>query len=94
MPEQTLEKEITVVNKAGLHARPASSIVMAVSASDSEVRIKNIETGAEADGASTMSMLTLSAPLGTRLRITATGKDAEQVLASVVRLFETGFGED
>ncbi len=94
MSEQTLEKDVVVTNKAGIHARPASAIVMAVMASECSVTISNIETGAEANGESTMSLLTLSAPFGTRLHLKVTGKDAERLLGTIVRLFETGFGED
>ncbi len=94
MPDPTLEKDVIVKNKAGLHARPASAIVMAVAASDCTVHISNPEAGTEANGESTMALLSLSAPVGTRLHLKVTGKDADSLLAALVRLFETGFGEE
>lgn len=94
MADLTQEKDVIVKNKAGLHARPASSIVLAVAASDCTVQISNPEMGKEANGESTMELLFLSATVGTRLHIKATGKDSDQLITTLAGLFESGFGED
>jgi phosphotransferase system HPr (HPr) family protein len=88
------EINVVVTNQAGVHARPASAIIMTVAASDSTVKITNSDTGRESDGESTMGLLSLLATMGTRLRIRATGEDADEVLAALTALFESGFGED
>ena len=93
MPDPALEQDITVINPTGLHARPASAIVMAVAASDCSIQISNPATGMTADGNSTIALLTLGAEAGTRLHIRVTGNGAEALLATIVRLFETGFSE-
>ncbi len=87
------EADVMVTNETGIHARPASAIVMAVLASGCEAQITNTVTGVQANGASTMALLCLEATAGTRLHIKVTGENAGQLLTTLTGLFESGFGE-
>ena len=87
------KKDIAITNPAGLHARPASAIILAVAASEATVKISNPETGAETDCQSVMGLLSLAATPGSRLHIEVAGEDAERLIATLVKLFESGFGE-
>lgn len=87
-------KDIVISNPTGLHARPASAIILAVAASASTVKISNPETGAETDCQSVMGLLSLSATPGSRLHIEVAGEDSERLIAILVKLFESGFGEN
>lgn len=88
----SLTREFTVLNKYGIHARPAALFVRTTSASDSEI---TVEKGSiRVSGKSIMGLMTLEASKGTRLRITVDGSDAEHVLNALTRLFENKFEVD
>ena len=91
----TASKEIVVSNKLGMHARPAMQFVDVANqfASDITVHKLGAET-AEADGKSVMHMLTLEAAKGTKMRIDATGEDAEVAVNKLAELFDSKFGEE
>ena len=86
-----LSKELTVVNKLGIHARPAASIVQKVLRFESEVFF--IFDGNRINAKSIMGLLTLAATQGTRIEISVKGDDAEEAMRAVEQLFATGFGE-
>ena len=86
-----LRRTITVTNSEGLHARPCHSIVSAALAYKSELRIRS---GAhEVNGRSILELMTLNATTGTELEVCARGKDAVELMAAIVALFTSGFGE-
>ena len=78
-------------NPAGLHARPCQAIVAAASRFESELRVAC--DGNEVNGKSILELMTLCAPVEATLVLRATGKDAEELVESVMRLVEEGFGE-
>jgi len=88
----TVEREIEVVNRLGVHARPAAAIVHAVLKFQCEVHF--IHEGARINAKSIMGLLTLAATQGTRLRVVCEGEDADQAMDAVSDLFARGFGED
>lgn len=91
----TASRDIVVVNKLGLHARPAMQFVDLANQFKSEVKVEKFgEDPMEVDGKSVMQMITLAATEGTPMRITADGADAEQAVQSLAELFEMKFGED
>jgi phosphocarrier protein len=95
----TVSKEVTIINKNGLHARPAMQFVDLANEFASEVMVhkdatSEDEEALDVDGKSVMQMVTLAAVPGTVLRITATGDDAEAAVAKLARLFESKFGEE
>lgn len=85
-------KELTVLNKLGLHARAAAKIVQ--TSSQFQSRILIIKNGREADAKSMLDIMTLSCPQGTRIELCAEGKDAAEALAALAVLFDNKFGEE
>jgi phosphocarrier protein len=80
-----IEKEVTVVNKKGLHARPAALFVSLVEKFDVTVTLAK---GPEAvNGRSIMGILMLGAVAGTVLKITVEGLEAEQAMAEFENFF-------
>ena len=87
-----MEKEVTVLNALGLHARPASMIAKCASQFSSEIMID--KSGEIANGKSILGIMTLSAGKGTTLIISAEGDDAEDALNAIYNLFQTKFDEE
>lgn len=85
-------REVTIVNKLGLHARAAAKFVSTASGFASEVRIKRGDK--EVNGKSIMGVMMLAAAKGTRLELCAEGEDAEQALERLTELVDNRFGED
>ena len=87
-----IECELTVGNRLGLHARPASLFVQTTNKYKS--RIKVTKDNLEVDGKSIMGLLMLAAPMGTALKIVVDGEDEKELIAHLTRLFASRFGED
>lgn len=86
-----LSKELTIVNKLGLHARAASRFVSCASRFASDVRVH--KGGRSVDGKSIMSVMMLAAGQGSVLTVQADGPDEHDALAAVEALINDGFGE-
>ncbi|MEW6775317.1 MAG: HPr family phosphocarrier protein [Bdellovibrionota bacterium] len=83
---------ISVVNKLGLHARPAGQLVkLAQSFPKTELRIA--KDGEEINGKSIMGVLTLAAARGEQLQVRAWGDGAKELVEKIQALFENRFGE-
>ncbi|HED52735.1 MAG TPA: HPr family phosphocarrier protein [Phycisphaerales bacterium] len=83
---------VTIVNRLGLHARPAMEFVDAAQAFSCSVRVKKGDL--DVDGTSIMEMMMLAATQGTKLEIVAEGEDAEPCIAKLKSLVEAGFDDD
>lgn len=92
--KMTTRAAFEIVNERGFHARPASLFVQCAEGFSSTVEVKNLVSGATADGKSLMSLLMLAAPKGTRLEITVSGPDAENALEKLGSMIMEGFDED
>jgi phosphocarrier protein len=88
----TCSAKVTIVNRLGLHARPAMCFVDAAMVFASTVTVKR--QGQAVDGKSIMQMMMLAATKGTELEIAADGADAEKAVAVLKSLVESGFDED
>ncbi len=87
----TVEQEVTVANKYGLHARPAMQLVEAANRFGSKIELSNgVLT---VDAKSIMSVMRLAATQGTVLKIVADGQDADQAIGALKQLIDDGFGE-
>ena len=86
------QDEVAVVNKFGLHARPAMQLVDTANRFDSRITVSNGQT--EMDAKSIMSVMQLAATRGTRLLVKASGPDARQAVAALKQLITGGFGEE
>ena len=86
-------REVTIVNKRGLHARASAKFVAAVAAMEgSEVRVA--KDGHTAAGGSILGLMMLGAAKGDSVEVTVRGADADDRLAELVAMVEDGFGED
>ncbi|HLF31607.1 MAG TPA: HPr family phosphocarrier protein [Xanthomonadales bacterium] len=87
-----LQREVTIGNKLGLHARAASKLVNCATSFAADVWLRRGER--EINGKSIMGVLTLAAGKGTVLGIRTQGEDEQQALQELIQLFEDRFGED
>lgn len=86
----TITKELTLINKYGMHVRPAGALAKVCQKYMSEVSVANGET--TVSGKSVLGLMTLEAPVGTVLTVTAEGDDANLVMDEVEELVGNRFG--
>jgi len=86
-----IEKEVTIINKLGLHARPAAMLVKTSSKFQCEIyfRKENLEVNAK----SIMGVMMLAAEQGAKITIIANGVDEAEAVEAVAKVFEMKFGE-
>ena len=90
--DNTVSKELTVVNKLGIHARPASMFVRTANRFTSEVFVE--KDGEIINGKSIMGLMMLAAGPGSRLTVRAEGNDAAAAVAAIEELLQRKFEED
>jgi phosphocarrier protein len=86
-----IEREATIVNQEGLHARPAARIVKLASTFEAEIELA--KDGLDVNGKSIMGVMMLAAECGSSIMIRAKGPDAEQAVQALAELVASGFGE-
>lgn len=84
-------REVTIVNKLGLHARAAARFVAVASRYQASIRV--IREARTVNGKSIMGVMMLAAGKGTSLRIEAEGEDAEEALDALDVLIRERFQE-
>src|SRR5881628_3603912 len=89
---QKIEKEIPIVNRLGLHARPAAMFVRIASRYRSEIWVA--KEGEEVNGKSIMGLMMLAAGQGSKLRIRCEGPDAAKAMEELEALIKAGFNEE
>ncbi|QSX40321.1 HPr family phosphocarrier protein [Shewanella cyperi] len=87
-----LERDITIVNKLGLHARAATK--MAILASEFKASVTLIQGDKQAPASSVLGLLMLESGMGKTMRIVAEGDDAEQAMDALCNLVKARFDED
>lgn len=87
-----VSRKVKVLNRAGLHARPASVLVQAASAFSSVFYIKMY--GYKVNGKSILGVMTLAAEYGAEMELIFEGPDEEDALKTISDLFESGFNMD
>jgi phosphocarrier protein HPr len=85
-------KAVVVSNQLGLHARAAARFVHLATRFVSQIRVAR--DSKVMDGKSIMGILLLAAARGTTITISAEGLDEADAVAALVRLVESGFGEE
>lgn len=85
-------REFEIVNQRGLHARASAKFVQAVSGFDAQVQVE--KDGISVGGTSIMGLMMLAASPGCRIRVTADGPDAQEVLNALEALIAARFGEE
>lgn len=85
------ERSVQIVNKHGLHARPAAEMVKAASRFKSDITISRDDL--EVNGKSIMGVMMLAAEFGASITLRATGPDADDALDALAGLVASRFGE-
>ncbi len=87
-----MDRQVTIQNKLGLHARPAMQFVDIANQFQASIRV--CKSDQEVDGKSIMQMMMLAATAGTALKIVADGDDAAGALDALEKLINNRFGEE
>ena len=89
---QISQRELTIGNKLGIHARPAAQFVKLASRYSCDIRVE--KDGEQVDGKSIMGLMMLAAGHGSILLVNAEGPDAEDALTAIEDLVKRNFEED
>jgi len=87
-----VEKEITIVNRLGLHARPAAMFVRIAGRFRCEIWVE--KEGEQINGKSIMGLMMLAAGQGSKLHIRCEGPDADKAMEELEELINKKFDED
>ncbi|MDF1569068.1 MAG: HPr family phosphocarrier protein [Spirochaetaceae bacterium] len=85
-------RSVTILNRAGIHARPASMIVQTAQQFDSSIWLEMDDVKINAK--SIMNILTLGATYKTELVLSAEGPDEEHAVSELASIFDNKFKED
>jgi phosphocarrier protein len=91
-PGKAITKELVVMNKLGIHARPAALFVKTANQFVADIYVE--KDGEVVNGKSIMGLMMLAAGPGSRLRVKAEGEDAARALGELEGLVERKFEED
>ncbi len=86
-----IKKKVTIVNEAGLHARPAAALVKLASKFKSDFFIHMY--GYKVNGKSILGVMTLAAEQGAELELELDGPDEKKAAKAIIDLINDGFGE-
>lgn len=86
-----IEREATIVNALGLHARPAAALVKLANTFDADVEI--VKDGMAVNCKSIMGVMMLAAETGSTVTFRATGRQEEEAVTALTSLVQEGFGE-
>jgi phosphocarrier protein len=87
-----LVQKAKIVNKLGMHARPAALMVTTASKFESEVFITKDDL--RVNGKSIMGVMMLAAEMGCTLKIEVSGPDEEAAMQAILDVIASGFGEN
>jgi phosphocarrier protein HPr len=85
-------REVMVINKLGVHARPAAMFVKTANKFECHIMVE--KDGEQVNGKSIMGLMMLAAGQGSKLVITAEGADAETAVRELELLFQRKFDEE
>jgi len=85
---------VTIVNRLGMHARPAMILAETAQEYDSDITIRRLDQDNLVDAKSIMQLMMLAATKGTELEIKAKGSDADTSVDRLVTLISNGFNEE
>jgi len=89
---QNSSKELTILNRLGMHARPSAQFVKICSRFRCDVWVE--KDGEQVNGKSIMGLMMLAAGMGSKLKVTCEGPDADQALVEIEALITRKFDED
>ncbi len=85
------ERQVRIVNKLGIHARPAAEIVKTAVKFKSSITI--VRDDLEVNAKSIMGVMMLAAECGATITLRAEGVDADDALAAIAAVIAAKFGE-
>ena len=91
-PATKVTKEVEILNKLGLHARPCAKFVKLANTFRCEVWV--LKDDDLVNGKSILGLMMLAAGNGSRLKVTCEGTDANEALAAIEKLLLGKFDED
>ena len=83
-------REYELLNKYGMHVRPAGAMAKLCQRFKADITVE--KDGRAVSAKSVLGLMTLEAPCGSKLKVTANGDDAQQVLDEIGALFASRFG--
>ena len=86
-----MERTVQIVNRNGLHARPAAEIVKTAAKFKSDITM--VRDDLEVNGKSIMGVMMLAAEYGSTLLVRADGPDAGEAVEAIAELIARKFGE-
>ncbi|MEG0377214.1 MAG: HPr family phosphocarrier protein [Eubacterium sp.] len=87
-------KESVIVNKTGLHARPASDFTKKASGFKSSITVCNLDEEKEGNAKSIIAVMAMCLSKGTRVGVSADGEDEQLAVDTLIELIDSGFGEE
>ena len=90
--KQDITRDLVVSNKLGIHARPAAMFVKTASKFECEIYVE--KDGERVNGKSIMGLMMLAAGPGSKLKLIASGSDAQQAVNEIEALLKRKFDED
>ena len=87
-----VSEKLTIINKLGLHMRPAGTFVQTMAGYQSDVRV--VCNGRSIDGKSIMQVMTACIKQGTEIEVQCSGPDEREMLAAAAELIRSGLGDE
>ncbi|MDZ4723859.1 MAG: HPr family phosphocarrier protein [candidate division Zixibacteria bacterium] len=87
-----ISRSTKIINRLGLHARPSAMLVSVATRFKSEVFFT--KDGLQVNGKSIMGVMMLAAEKGSEILVEVDGPDAEAALEELIKVIESGFGEN
>jgi phosphocarrier protein len=91
-PRKEITRDLVVINKLGIHARPAAMFVKIASKFECDIFVE--KDGERVNGKSIMGLMMLAAGPGSKLKVIASGADAAQAMNEIEALLKRKFDED
>ncbi|HKI79220.1 MAG TPA: HPr family phosphocarrier protein [Ignavibacteriaceae bacterium] len=86
-----IENQVKIINKAGLHTRPAATIVKLASKYKCDFYIS--KDGVNINGKSIIGVMTLAAEMGSMITLSFNGEDEKEAAEEITEYFNRGFDE-
>jgi phosphocarrier protein len=86
-----LQRDITIINKLGLHARASAKLTQLASKFDSHIKMSR--NGRQVDAKSIMGVMMLAAGIGSTVTLEIEGPDEQDAMDGLVALINDRFGE-
>ena len=87
-----IEQELKIINRLGLHARPAALIAQTAAGFTSDIKLTKDSVSVNAK--SIMGVMMLAAECGSSLKLTVDGADEQAAAQAIAQLFEQKFNEE